>query len=155
MDEQRGVVLITGASGLLGMKLVQRLRPDHDVVGLDLERNPAWPDDLAFIEADVTDEAGLRSSLEQVRATCGDHLASVVHLIAYYDFTGADSPKYDEVTVEGTRSLVRLLREGFQVGQLIFSSTMLVHAPVTPGEQITEQSPLHGGTPSPRSRPSG
>ena len=42
----------------------------------------------------------------------GTHIAAVVHLAAYYDFLGKPSPKYDEITVEGTRRLLRGLREG-------------------------------------------
>jgi hypothetical protein len=31
-------------------------------------------------------------ALERVRAIDGDRIASVVHLAAYYDFAGSDSP---------------------------------------------------------------
>jgi nucleoside-diphosphate-sugar epimerase len=64
-----------------------------------------------------------------------------VHLAAYYDFSGAPSHKYDEVTVGGTRNLLQQLA-GCDVDQFLFSSTMLVHAPGRPGEKITEDSPL-------------
>jgi len=77
----------------------------------------------------------------------------VVHLAAYYDFLGKPSPKYDAITVEGTRRLLRGLREGtgrmlrgmregFAVEQFIFASTMLVHQPGEPGQFITEDWPI-------------
>jgi nucleoside-diphosphate-sugar epimerase len=67
----------------------------------------------------------------------------VIHLAAYYDFFGAPSPKYDEITVSGTGRLLRGLRElGFTVEQFAFSSTMLVHKPAEPGQLITEDWPL-------------
>jgi UDP-glucose 4-epimerase len=68
-------------------------------------------------------------ALARVRRDFGDQIASVIHLAAYYDFAGEPSPLYDEVTVRGTERLLRLLRD-FQVGQFVFSSTMLVHSAV-------------------------
>ena len=66
----------------------------------------------------------------------GSRIATVVHLAAYYDFLGEPSPKYDQITIEGTRRLLLGLRDGFQVEQFIFSSTMLVHRPGEPGQFI-------------------
>lgn len=67
----------------------------------------------------------------------------MVHLAAYYDFFGTPSPKYDEITVQGTARLLRQLRaQDFQVEQSVFSSTMVVHRPGEPGEFITEEWPI-------------
>ncbi|HEY6102000.1 MAG TPA: NAD(P)-dependent oxidoreductase, partial [bacterium] len=53
------------------------------------------------------------------------------------------SPQYEQITVRGTGRFLRLLREtGLRVEQFVFSSTMLVHAPTTPGRPISEDSPL-------------
>lgn len=80
-------------------------------------------------------------AFERVRYAYGDHLASVIHLAAYYDFSGEPSPKYEEMTVRGTERLLNALRE-FRVEQFVFSSSMLVHAPSEPGRKINEDSPL-------------
>jgi nucleoside-diphosphate-sugar epimerase len=78
-----------------------------------------------------------------VREHHGEHVASVVHLAAYYDFFGQPSPKYDEITVRGTGRLLRGLRDlGFHVEQFVFSSTMLVHRPAEPGQFINEDWPV-------------
>jgi nucleoside-diphosphate-sugar epimerase len=71
----------------------------------------------------------------------GEQIASVVHLAAYYDFSGEPSPKYDEVTVRGTERLLRAF-QAFHIEQFIFSSTMLVHAPSEPGQRINEYWPI-------------
>lgn len=71
----------------------------------------------------------------------------MVHLAAYYDFLGKPSSKYDEITVVGTRRLLRGLRAGFEVEQFILSSTMLIHGPGEPGEFITGQSTVVQRTP--------
>jgi nucleoside-diphosphate-sugar epimerase len=79
--------------------------------------------------------------MERVRYAYGKRVASVIHLAAHYDFCGEPSPLYEEITVRGTERLLRSL-EGFEVGQFVFSSSMLVHAPSEPGRPITEESPL-------------
>ena len=67
----------------------------------------------------------------------------MIHLAAYYDLSGEPDPKYQSVTVEGTRRLLRTLQHGFdKVEQFVFASTMLVHAPTQPGRPITEDWPL-------------
>jgi nucleoside-diphosphate-sugar epimerase len=78
--------------------------------------------------------------MEQVRQDFGPRIASVVHLAAYYDFSGEPSPLYDQITVQGTARLLRAL-QAFEVEQFLFSSTMLVHAPCRPGERINEDWP--------------
>ncbi len=135
-------ILVTGSNGYLGYAVAQRLAASHHVVGFD-RRQPSHPPPVAeCLYVDLTSEASLRRGLEAVRELHGDRLASVVHLAAYYDFSGAPSPLYEKVTVRGTERLLRLLREMFTVEQFVFSSTMLVHRPTTPGRQITEDSPL-------------
>lgn len=53
---------------------------------------------------------------------------AVFHLAAYYSFSGKDSPLYKKITVEGTERMLREL-QAFEVGQFIFSSSMLVANP--------------------------
>jgi nucleoside-diphosphate-sugar epimerase len=79
--------------------------------------------------------------MERVRYAYGNHIASVIHLAAYYDFSGEPSPLYEQITVRGTERLLRAVKS-FDVEQFVFSSSMLVHAPCEPGERITEDSPL-------------
>jgi nucleoside-diphosphate-sugar epimerase len=76
---------------------------------------------------DLTNEESTRRGLQAIRDLNGDRIASVIHLAAYYDFSGAPSLLYDKVTVGGTRRLLRLLQD-FKVEQFIFSSTILVQA---------------------------
>jgi nucleoside-diphosphate-sugar epimerase len=80
-------------------------------------------------------------ALGTVRERHGDKLASVIRLAAYYDFSGAPSPLYQKLTVEGTARLLRILQR-FHVEQFVFSSSLLVMEPAEPDEQIVEQSPL-------------
>jgi len=137
------IVLITGSNGRIGTAVMQRLRERFDnVVGFDQEAPTPPPPDCVRIPVDITSDASVREGLRILREHHGVKIAAVVHLAAYYDFLGKPSPKYDQITVEGTRRLLRGLREGFEVEQFIFSSTMLVHRPGEPGVFITEDSPI-------------
>ena len=42
-----------------------------------------------------------------VRERFGTRIASVIHLAAYYDFSGEPSEKYETITVQGTERLLR------------------------------------------------
>ena len=141
MNLQPGVVVVTGSSGLLGSATVRRLADTFRVAGFDRAGDPHPPPEAECICVDVTSEESVQDGLRRVRYGYGDKITSVVHLAAYYDFSGKPSPMYEEVTVRGTERLLRGLRD-FTVEQFIFSSTMLVHAPCEPGERIDENWPL-------------
>ena len=74
---------------------------------------------------DLTSNESVRSGLERVRQGYGERVASVIHLAAYYDFSGEPSAKYEEITIRGTERLLRGLKN-FHVEQFIFSSTQRV-----------------------------
>lgn len=141
MISDRDVVLVTGSSGFIGQRLVDRLARRGRVVGLDVTEPADLPENASFVGLDLGSDEGVAQALETVRAAHGGKIASVVHLAAYFDLTGEPDPLYDEVTVRGTERLLRGLQE-FEVEQFAFSSTMLVHAPGKPGERITEDRPL-------------
>jgi len=141
MDSQsrtKPIVLITGAAGAIGASLAESLAGDYTVVGLDLEGAKAPVDCIAV---DLTSADSVELALRKVREGYGHRIASVVHLAAYFDFTGEHHPLYEKVNVEGTRRLLHALQE-FEVGQFVYSGTMLVHAPGTPGQRIDEQTAI-------------
>ena len=132
------IVLITGAVGNIGRSLGEALGRDYRVIGLDRQAEGAG---FPVFEADFTSDDSLNLALREIRGAYGSRIASVIHLVAYFDFTGEDNPLYQSVNVEGTRRLVRALQD-FEVEQFVYSSTMLVHAPCRPGERINEQQPI-------------
>ena len=140
MKQKGHIVLITGANGRIGAALMRRLSKRFDsVVGFDRNAPTPPPPDCVAIPVDITSDESVREGFRVLREHHGTRIAAVVHLAAYYDFLGKPSPKYDEITVAGTRRLLHGLHEGFEVEQFIFSSTMLVHRP---GVFITEDSPI-------------
>ncbi|MES2950821.1 MAG: NAD-dependent epimerase/dehydratase family protein [Pseudomonadota bacterium] len=128
-------VLITGAAGNLGRSVAAALAPRYQVVGLDRKAQ-----DIGFtvLAVDLTSDASVELALRNFRDSFGTNITSVVHLAAYFDFTGEDNPLYQSVNVDGTGRLLRAL-QSFDVAQFLYVSTMLVHAPCRPGEHIDEQ----------------
>jgi nucleoside-diphosphate-sugar epimerase len=142
------IVLITGAAGNIGRSLGEALGETYQVVGLDRAGKQA---PFPLVGIDFTDQESVDGALEEVRRKHGSRIASVIHLAAYFDFTGEDNPLYESVNVEGTRRLLRGLQR-LEVEQFLFSGTMLVHAPGKPGEPINEQQPISPGWAYPRSK---
>jgi nucleoside-diphosphate-sugar epimerase/uncharacterized membrane protein len=150
-NESLPIVLITGSSGFLGQAITDGLKDRYRVIGLDLPnaRQPAIGAET--IPIDLTSEISVRNAVDDVRAR-GGRIASVIHLAAYYDTTGEDSPKYEAVTVQGTRRLLTALKS-LEIEQFVFSSTLLVHAPSPrKGARIDEKSALDPPWAYPRSK---
>jgi nucleoside-diphosphate-sugar epimerase len=132
------IVLITGAAGNIGRSLAALLAEEYRIVGLD---RPGSKADFPLIEGDLSKDESVAQAMADFRERFGERIASVVHLAAYFDFTGEDNPLYRSINVEGTRRLLREL-QGLTVEQLVYSGTMLVHAPGKPGETIDEHQPV-------------
>jgi nucleoside-diphosphate-sugar epimerase len=148
---EREIVVITGSSGLIGAAAGSRLDRMYEVIGFDRPGAPHPPAEVECIDLDVTSDESVRAGLRMVRQRHGDRIASVIHLAAYYDFSGAPSDKYETITVRGTERLLRELRD-FRVEQFVFSSTMLVHAACEPGQKIDEEWPIDPKWPYPQSK---
>jgi len=142
MSGKKPVVLVTGSAGLIGTRTVEALSSDYAVVGMDLKRPDKAAAGTDFIECDLTKDESVARALDAVRERHGDRIASVIHLAAYYDFSGKPSDMYRKLTVEGTFRLLKKLQE-FRTEQFVFSSSLLVMEPAQEeGEKITEVSPL-------------
>jgi nucleoside-diphosphate-sugar epimerase/uncharacterized membrane protein len=142
------IVLITGVAGDIGSALSDALASDYRVVGLDREGMKAA---IPLIAVNLSDEKSVQQALATFRTRYGTSIASVIHLAAYFDFTGEENPLYSSVNVEGTRCLLRAL-QGVEVGQFLYSGTMLVHQPAAPGERIDESAPIAPKWAYPRSK---
>ncbi len=142
------VVLITGASGNIGSRLRQSLSDRYRVVGLDLKVDE---NDSHLYACDLTDQDSIHDALATIGDKYGRQWAAVIHLAAYFDFSGEDHPLYKAVNEEGTRKLLDEL-QSFDVQRFLYSSTMLVHAPATAGQKVSESSPLKPGWAYPKSK---
>jgi nucleoside-diphosphate-sugar epimerase len=148
---ERELLVITGCSGLIGSRLAQAFGPDFRIVGFDLDP-PRMKLPLAeWIRCDLTKDDDVARACGQLRQNHGQRVASVVHLAAYYDFSGEPSPLYEQLTVEGTRRLLKELQT-FEVEQFIFSSSLLVMKPAEDEQPLTADSPIEAQWDYPRSK---
>src|SRR5690606_3706351 len=115
------LVLITGAAGDIGSGLAAALARKYTVVGLD---QPGKQAAVPLIPIDLRSDVSVAGAFAAIRERYGSRIASVIHLAAYFDFTGEENPLYEQVNVAGTRRLLQAL-QAFDVEQLIYSGTML------------------------------
>ncbi len=143
MNPGNQLILVTGCSGRIGTKVIERFKDSsYQLIGLDLVApKTSTPANFAFIKMDVSSVDSIQTAMQQIKQTYGDHIASVVHLAAYYNFTGGEWAKYEQITVEGTKHLLQAV-QNFSTEQFLFSSTMLIHEPQDPPKKINENSPL-------------
>lgn len=154
METSKGIIIVTGSNGRIGDAVMQRLAGAFDmVVGFDRKAPTPPPPHCVYVPVEITSDDSVRSGLGAIGDHHGRQVASVIHLAAYYDFLGRPSTLYQDITVQGTRRLLRGLREGgFRVEQFVFSSTMLVHRPVEPGQFINEDWPIEATWAYPQSK---
>jgi nucleoside-diphosphate-sugar epimerase len=151
MVAEKGIVLITGACGLIGKAMTKTLAERYRVIGFDILDSPPSMPLSAYMRVDLSSDESVQKGLQKVRTDFGDRIASVIHLAAYYNFSGEPSPLYEKVTVRGTERLLKALQPS-KVEQFVFSSTMLVHAPCERGQKINENWPIEPKWDYPKSK---
>jgi nucleoside-diphosphate-sugar epimerase len=139
MDKE--IIIVTGSSGRIGANVVRRLGQQYRIVGFELLKALYASSNEELVPVDLSSDESVHQAFTHIRNFYGTRIAAVIHLAAYYSFDQQHSEKYELVTVKGTERLLKAL-QGFEVGQFIFSSTMLVHAPTKPGQPINEDSPI-------------
>jgi UDP-glucose 4-epimerase len=150
-NSEKELIIVTGSSGLLGTNIINKLIGKYLLVGLDKFGNPYPPREVEWVCFDITSEESIRKAMERIRYVYGNKIASVIHLAAYYDFSGEPSPMYEEVTVKGTQKFIKVLQD-FDVEQFVFSSTNLIYKPTEPGKKIDEDCPLGANWDYPESK---
>ncbi|MFZ0564993.1 MAG: NAD(P)-dependent oxidoreductase [Chlamydiales bacterium] len=151
MAEEKGVILVTGSCGRIGIATVKKLAPNFRMVGFELLKAFYASANEELVPCDLSSDESVHQALVHIRNFYGTHIDSVIHLAAYYTFKHKTSDLYNKITVEGTRRLLRGLQK-FDVDQFIFSSTMLVHAPCEVGQKINENSPVQPRWAYPKSK---
>jgi nucleoside-diphosphate-sugar epimerase len=138
-------IAITGASGFLGRLLVQLLRRRHTVVALDrrplIEAEMAGHPNVEWYQVDLADREGLEGTIACIRAGGGADV--MIHLAAYYDFTGDEHPEYRRTNVDAMRVLLDASRR-LGLEHFIFASSVAACPFSAPGRPITEATPPHG-----------
>jgi nucleoside-diphosphate-sugar epimerase len=140
MNSEKECYLITGSSGLLGHALSHHFgSKENQIIGFDQEGPPYPTPNTDCLFCDLTSDESVQKTFFMVRQLYGGKIKAVLHLAAYYSFSGKESHLYKALTVEGTERVLREL-QNFEVGQFIFSSSMLVYKPNEKNAKLTETS---------------
>jgi nucleoside-diphosphate-sugar epimerase len=138
-------MIITGASGFVGRHLLEFFKDKFRIYGLARRsqmrsKAPVHPN-IKWFQADIADRRSIESVFKQIAAEGGAEI--VIHLAAYYDFSGEQHPEYYRTNVEGLRNILDLCG---LVGtrHFIFSSSLAASAFPQPGGALTETSLADG-----------
>jgi nucleoside-diphosphate-sugar epimerase len=152
VNNETKTLVITGGAGMLGSAILDRLVDRYRILVLDVkEPDDPLPGNADYINVDLTSDESVKDAIDDVDQKRTGAIASVIHLAAYYDFSGEPSPLYQQVTVQGTRRMLQQLQR-LPVEQFVVSGTMLVHAPTKPRQPITEDHPLEAKWDYPQSK---
>jgi len=141
-----GKVFVTGATGFIGMRLVQALvergecvraltRRDKPEVapGFGWENGgPLASPAVELVRGDITDCPSLRRGMEGCRR--------VYHLAAYAKNWAPDRSTYYRLNVEGMRNVFEAARQS-GIERVVWTSTQLTIGPTGPGQTADEDTP--------------
>lgn len=146
-------MIITGATGFLGGRLMRQLRKEYQIFALGRRspREAGAPEGpgIHWFRVDIGHFDRLREVFYRIREMGGADL--LLHLAAYYDFTGEDHPEYMRTNVMGTRNVLEL-SVPLKLRKFIYTSSVAACPFPKPGEAVTEHTPPTAPVPYARSK---
>jgi farnesol dehydrogenase len=141
-----GKIFVTGSTGFIGERLVQKLADRGCMVrALSRRKNPAVPpgfeegkagpwhrDGVELVQGDIGDLDSLRRGM----AGCD----RVFHLAAYAKNWAADPQTYVRMNIEGMRNVFRVAKE-LGVRRVVWTSTCVTLGPSPRGVTVDESMP--------------
>jgi nucleoside-diphosphate-sugar epimerase len=139
-------IVVTGASGFIGSHLLAALRGRARVLAIDNRSAaeaevPAW-DHVTWIAADVGDRDQVEDAFAEVRRLGGADV--VVHLAAFYEFSGEEYPEYWRTNVEGLGNVLQQCRTLPALRRFVFASSLAACRFPPAGGVLTEDSAPDG-----------
>ncbi|MBL8722176.1 MAG: NAD(P)-dependent oxidoreductase [Myxococcales bacterium] len=143
-NEDKPRLIVTGASGFLGRRLLKQLHHRYHIIAIDRRsRSEAALAGLSNVEwhgIDIADESAVATTFDQIRRE--GSAKALIHLAAWYDFTGEEHVEYTRTNVEGTRLLLEAC-EPLGLERFVFASSLAACSFLS-SEPLTEASPTEG-----------
>jgi len=142
-------LIVTGASGFVGRRVIELLRPFYRVEAVD-RRSPAESGldhgvgqhpNVRWHQVDLADREAVDALFGHLSHNGGAD--AVIHLAAYYDFTGEDHPEYTRTNVHGLGNLLEACA-GLGLRRFVFASSLAASEFPPPGGALDESSPPDG-----------
>jgi len=138
-------IVVTGASGFLGRLLVGLLRRRHRVLALDrralADSAMAGHPNVEWYQVDLCDREAVEDTMACIAAGGGAQV--LLHLAAYYDFSGEEHPEYQRTNVDALRILLDAARR-LSLEHFVLASSVAACPFSRPGHPITETTPPDG-----------
>lgn len=138
-------IVVTGASGFVGRHVIEQLREDYRIFGVarrsQRRAGIAEHPNVSWHEADIAERAQLEAVFRTIAEAGGADY--VVHLAAYYDFTGLPHPEYMRTNVSGLRNVLDLCTT-LPLRRFVFASSLAACRFPSDGRTLTESSPPDG-----------
>lgn len=120
---------VTGATGFIGLRLVQRLLVNgHQVTAF--VRSSSKIDDLVLLgaqlaEGDITDKASVHKAIQSGQDVDGQGVDGIFHLAAENTMGKQDKHRMGAINVEGTRNVLELALE-LAIPRVVYTSSTTV-----------------------------
>ncbi len=141
-NQAPSTILITGASGFVGKRVVEALQEQYRVIALDWRPPDPSVDrrhpNVRWIQADIGDRAALLRLTHDTEWENRPDL--VIHLAAHYEFEQVDEKPYWRTNVEGTRNVLDAAAAA-GIPRFVFASSLAASEFPPPGEVLDERSP--------------
>jgi nucleoside-diphosphate-sugar epimerase len=106
-------ILVTGGTGFLGKRLVQKLATKHKVTVFSRKRNDDFPKNVKMVNGDIRDKESLESAFMESKPDIVYHLAICLN---------ESDPEMYEINAKGTKNVAELCKRN-SIKQLIFMSS--------------------------------
>jgi len=149
-------LVVTGAAGFLGRRLIESLAATWSIEAVDRNEAPAGlapaGRPVRWHRVDLAEREEVARLVERLRAEGG--ATCLLHLAAHYDYTGRRHPEYRRTNVLATRRLLELAG-GLNLERFVFASSVAACDFPPPGAALDERSPADGRHPYAESKAAG
>jgi nucleoside-diphosphate-sugar epimerase len=146
-------LIITGASGFVGRHLLAVLKENYRIFALarrsQRECGAPFHPNIAWMQVDIRDRDVVAATFREIASAGGAQF--LVHLAAFYDFTGQNRAEYRLTNVDGTR---HVLEAAVPLGlkRLFFASSVAACSFPRPEGEVREDTPPDADHPYGRSK---